>query len=379
MIYVGLILVVLFAISIPIIQSQYIYPSFIDQLIRNTEEEAVRAGKHIQKEVLEYQSDNQLKISKPLLMYMDSTVRDFDLWKIKLFTANGETIYSTSEKDIGVINKHSYFRNIVSKGRTYTKMVRENTRTLDGDVVEQDVIEIYIPIMSKDIFLGAFELYYNVTIRRESMDALISKLNVILNILTVIVILSVLTAAFIYRNGMKERQRYENALLDIATRDKLTGLFNRHGFENLFSKEYERCVRYKQSACIILFDIDYFKQVNDTYGHQAGDQVLSVMAQECKAALRKSDIIGRYGGEEFIVFLPESNCDGAMNVAEKLRKSIESCDITTSGGDVRVTISIGVSCFDSNVDTSSEQLIKKADTALYSAKENGRNQVRYES
>jgi len=377
LIYTILITVTFLALSIPIFRSQYVYPKFIEELLKNTEEEAVRAGKHMMKTVLKYQINDSIVISSSLATYMDSAFEDFDLWKVKLFNNSGKIVYSTSAKDVGSMNEHSYFHKVVAKGRIYTKMVEKNTKTLEGKIVKNDVIETYFPIMKGKNFIGAFELYYNVTIRRESMDGLMAKISFILNTLSIIVVISVVFTTFIYRKSMKDRDDFEIELMEIAIKDNLTGLYNRHGFEALFNKEFQKCQRYKKHACIMLFDIDNFKKVNDTYGHQAGDQVLSALALKCTEELRESDIIGRYGGEEFIVLLPETKIEGALKVAEKMRKSIESYLISTNSGELCITISIGLSYLEKRQDKiSTELMVKKADDALYEAKNNGRNQVR---
>ena len=169
-------------------------------------------------------------------------------------------------------------------------------------------------------------------------------------------------------------------ILKYATSDALTGLNNRRQFEERLKQEVSNAKRQKHPLCAIMIDIDYFKKVNDTYGHFAGDVVLKKVASLIKSALREYDIPSRYGGEEFIILLPSTKLDDAFIVAERLRRTIENTkiDVPTEKGDgiaytLNVTISSGVYQY-KETDTPQE-FYQNADKALYVAKENGRNRV----
>lgn len=159
-----------------------------------------------------------------------------------------------------------------------------------------------------------------------------------------------------------------------ATTDALTGIFNRMKFNQTLTNEIKRAERYKAPLSLILFDIDYFKQVNDRYGHLSGDTVLKHLARLVAANLREIDIFARWGGEEFVIQAPETSLDCAIKLAEKLRNKIESYDFPEPP---KVTVSFGVTTFrssDNNI-----TLVNRADEALYRAKKGGRNQVAYQS
>jgi diguanylate cyclase (GGDEF)-like protein len=156
--------------------------------------------------------------------------------------------------------------------------------------------------------------------------------------------------------------------------DYLTGIYNRRGLFELGKREVERAVRFGHPLSLIIIDIDHFKDVNDTYGHAAGDQVLQLMAKLCLNNIREIDIIGRYGGEEFVILLPESSAPDACIVAERLCSLVAGEPFSTPGGDIPITISLGVSTVDEN-NESLEGLIKQADKSLYKAKLLGRNRV----
>jgi diguanylate cyclase (GGDEF)-like protein/PAS domain S-box-containing protein len=157
-----------------------------------------------------------------------------------------------------------------------------------------------------------------------------------------------------------------------ATTDALTGIFNRMKFNKSFTNEIQRAQRYNTPLSLIIFDIDHFKQVNDTYGHLAGDSVLKNLVRLVASNLREIDIFARWGGEEFVIQTPETSLDGAIKLAEKLRSKIENHDFTEPE---KITTSFGVTTLKKGDNTIS--FINRADEALFRAKEGGRNQVVY--
>lgn len=164
-------------------------------------------------------------------------------------------------------------------------------------------------------------------------------------------------------------------LKSLATVDDLTGLFNRRHFLDLGRKEIDRVKRYGSLVSVIIIDLDNFKSVNDKYGHHAGDVTLRTVAGRFRDALRVTDLIGRYGGEEFAVILPETPTDRAYLAAELLRKCIADTPVTVDGEEVKVTASFGVAGLNITENADLDLLLRAADRALYKAKENGRNRV----
>lgn len=163
-------------------------------------------------------------------------------------------------------------------------------------------------------------------------------------------------------------------LQQISTTDALTGLYNRMHLQRVLSNEYKRYQRTGASLSCIMVDLDHFKNINDTYGHSFGDQILSAFAQLLSDSIRESDIIGRYGGEEFLCILPNTDIEGALAVAEKLRRVVEARVFTEGFFNIELTASFGVSS--TSPDVSSEGgLVQMADRALYRAKQTGRNRV----
>jgi diguanylate cyclase (GGDEF)-like protein len=171
-----------------------------------------------------------------------------------------------------------------------------------------------------------------------------------------------------------ERARLFQEVQSLALTDQLTGLQNRRSIFELGRVEFVRAQRMKRPFCCMLLDLDHFKQINDTYGHPVGDQVLKEFADRCQKSVREVDLVGRYGGEELIILLPETDRKTSMYVAERLRTSIASRPIRVCDKEISVTVSIGVASQDENT-TDLETLIARADQAMYIAKHKGRNRV----
>jgi diguanylate cyclase (GGDEF)-like protein len=165
-------------------------------------------------------------------------------------------------------------------------------------------------------------------------------------------------------------------LRDLAFRDGLTGLYNYRYFQELMDRELDRAKRYHLALSLIVFDIDLFKNINDTYGHPAGDEVLRNLATLVITTMRTSDLIIRYGGEEFAVILPMTDLAGCKVFAERLRRRVEEMETVIAGFAIRITISLGLTSFETAMmAVNKSQLINAADAALYQAKQSGRNRV----
>lgn len=171
-----------------------------------------------------------------------------------------------------------------------------------------------------------------------------------------------------------ERKEAEDKLRRLATTDPLTGLANRRFFMESAEDALSRSLRYERDLSLLMLDIDYFKNVNDMYGHDAGDDVLKGLSVTGMRVLRKIDIFGRIGGEEFSVLLPDTGLEGAEMVAERLRSEIEQTRMLTRSGELSITVSIGVATLNEKTRTL-EHLLKAADVGLYAAKHAGRNRV----
>jgi diguanylate cyclase (GGDEF)-like protein len=167
----------------------------------------------------------------------------------------------------------------------------------------------------------------------------------------------------------------QEALRFQATHDPLTGIWNHGALLELVRAEVERAQRKSSFVSLFMIDLDHFKRINDEFGHPAGDIVLHEIAQRLSLSVRPYDVLGRYGGEEFVVVAAELTSERAYQFAERLRTAVSSTPILTSGSAVNVTVCVGVVSTQLHSDYSVERLIKSADEALYVAKRNGRNRV----
>jgi diguanylate cyclase (GGDEF)-like protein len=172
-----------------------------------------------------------------------------------------------------------------------------------------------------------------------------------------------------------EQKELERTLEKLSRTDPLTGLLNRRSFEEISAKEYSRFARHGDEYSLLMLDVDHFKSVNDNYGHNIGDLVLKMLADNCVANLRTHDVVARWGGEEFCVLLPCTDRDTAACIAEKLRREISSHALKVRGSEVAVTVSIGVSEVRAS-DRHHTEVLGRADVALYDAKQSGRNRMR---
>jgi diguanylate cyclase (GGDEF)-like protein len=177
------------------------------------------------------------------------------------------------------------------------------------------------------------------------------------------------------KQAEEERDVLVNKLIHLSRTDDLTGLLNRRALIERLGDEVLRSRRYKADLALIICDIDYFKEINDTYGHDAGDKVLRIISTVIKELLRQTDMIGRYGGDEFLLILPETSLEGAKEIAERIRHAVEEYEINIGfAKPIKTTLSLGVAQF--NVEKEdTNNLIKRADNALYVAKGKGRNRV----
>jgi diguanylate cyclase (GGDEF)-like protein len=236
-------------------------------------------------------------------------------------------------------------------------VIVEKGMFVEGKEKERSQGCICVPLISQSVLIGAIMVSrtdHNKSFTKEDLNSLKSFSQ---------------SAAI----ALSNTQLLEDAQKRAET-DSLTGLANHRHFFDLASNEFTRAIRYHHSLTALMFDIDHFKEVNDTYGHSLGDKVLVSIANLCTQIFRSIDIVGRYGGEEFAVLLPETPVNTASEVAERLRRSVAAMIISHEKTNISVTISTGISSLRTG-NTSVNGLIAQADEALYSAKNAGRNKI----
>lgn len=190
-------------------------------------------------------------------------------------------------------------------------------------------------------------------------------------IILAVVIISFLTIGYFIKQLNAKLQLTQIKLKEQANRDPMTNLYNRRSFYEISRNMIELAQRNLEEIYVIMFDIDNFKKINDTYGHDTGDKVIIALSKTVLNCVRKSDVTARWGGEEFLILAPKTDQIGALTIAEKIRQAIEKLDIEG----LNFTISIGVASFEKNKDKNIDSVIHKADEALYEAKNSGKNRV----
>tara|TARA_B100000508_G_C11457072_1_gene277261 strand:+ start:812 stop:1990 length:1179 start_codon:yes stop_codon:yes gene_type:complete len=306
------------------------------------------------------------------------------------------------ENDIGSLNqayKELFKNDEISKGRTsetfYSIQVQESHRRAMSQ------IESFITSVNSFVALPKNQVnrssqYYqeiktliqgsliqnmdsiNIAYEAESLQY-VGKLQVYqYGALIVIMVTLLLEALLIFMPLVRRVSAYADKLEGLARTDALTGVDNRRSILEKGVKEIGRSKRYKKPFSIALLDIDHFKVINDTHGHEAGDLVLKTIVEIFKENIRLEDELGRYGGEEFIFLLPETASEeDALLVMERVKRAVELKDFRLENGDyIKVTVSAGISEVDSDLDKSLDPAIRRADISLYKAKENGRNQIK---
>ncbi len=195
----------------------FLSPAFNNLVIENARTEAVKVGGHLS-EMFQFQGEITEELPANFHEVTDKAVSDFGLLKIKLFAADGKTVYSSSEEDIGRINKNDYFHDIVATGQPYAKVVKKNTRSLEGQMVDLDVVETYVPIMKEGRFAGAFEIYLDITDNIKELDRLLLSSNTLLLILAFGLLMIIAFTAFIARSSFKKQELAEKKII-LQSRD----------------------------------------------------------------------------------------------------------------------------------------------------------------
>ncbi len=366
------------------------YRAFSGFVIKNAENNSVQLCKVLieqQKELMFVYVPGkgmELGLHGTEMLVFDLSLRrylaPFDIFKVKVYNQNKKIVFSTDPMLIGKVDENNQRLKIALSGVVSAKMVyKELARDLDDEPLpDVDVVETYVPIMSPDNrVIGSFEVYMNITQYR----TMIRQGVLLMTSLLTLALVGVFGFSYLLvRGGTAQLKEAQAKLEQIATTDGLTEIANRGYLVARGDEEFERIKRNRirserpaDMGCIML-DIDHFKNVNDTYGHHAGDVVLKEVARRLSVSVRPYDVIGRYGGEEFVVLLPDTNFAQSLIVAERIREKIRTEPITAEGKQLIITASLGVAGSD-ETDSCLADIIKRADEGMYKAKKGGRDRV----
>ena len=298
----------------------------------------------------------------------------FNIIKIKIYNNEKRIMYSTDPVLIGKIDENNLRLKHALAGEVDAKLV---TKDKAGDMADEslrdvDVVETYVPILGPDNrILGCFEVYMNITGYREQVRQGV----ILVTSLLTFVLGAVFGFSYVLIRGGAGQLKETRVQLELgAITDPLTGIYNRGYLLKRGEEEFERVRRNARPLGCIMIDLDHFKRVNDSRGHAAGDSVLIAAAERLKGSVRPYDVVGRYGGEELMVLLPDSSFEQNVVVANRMCELMRDTPFELEGDSISVTASLGVACF-SKADRSLSDLIKRADEGVCKAKADGRNRV----
>lgn len=363
-----------------------IYSSSVDDYLRIAEGDAIRVGTVMVDQQYHYlysDGEESLSVAAKNIDLLDDYVRDFlhpfAIVKIKVFALDGTVVYSTDKNIIGMkdVDNPRLERALTGEVDSHLETKEKVTDLAEEQLMDVDVVETYLPVYNKGgIIAGSFELYVDITRYR---DEIYRRVSTSISIL-VVILLGVFALSFLVVNmGAKQLKGLLSRLQQQAITDSLTGIFNREAVLNRATEELSRMLRNKEkntdnSFGLIMVDLDHFKKVNDTYGHLAGDEVLREMSRRVQSCLRKYEIFGRYGGEEFLIILPDTDDKGSRAVAERIRCELIKSPFVAGEDEIPITASFGVTCCQDPAEGVNSAL-QRADDALYQAKAEGRNRI----
>jgi diguanylate cyclase (GGDEF)-like protein len=319
------------------------------------------------------------------LQHFDHDLRrdfaSYHVLKVKIYNRDKKIVYSTDPELIGKVDAGNLRLTRALAGAVDAKMeTKEDAHDLKEErLFDVDVVETYVPILGADgHVVGSFEIYLNVTPYRDQ----IRKGVAIAILFLTAVILTVFAVSFLLiRSGTAQLKDAQAQLEALACTDTLTGIANRRCFFRWGEEVFAKVLRERSAGgpgaatlCCLLIDVDYFKTINDTWGHLAGDRVLQGVAERLESSVRPYDITGRYGGEEFAVLLPDTTFEVGLAVAERVRARMREEHFKVAEEEVLLTVSIGLACTTAP-DASLTDLLRRADEGLYRAKDKGRDQI----
>lgn len=370
---ITLLLAIAMGSALPIYNALVSHPAMVELMRENTEQSAIKAAHHIVENFLPLKTDT---LSNQLSPAQQNSIlhlkKAYDLARVKVFDPSGRITFSTHSQDIGEINQKDYFHHRVARGETINKLVNKKQDSMEGVEANRDVAEIYIPVMMDNTFVGAFEFYFDVTEQKRAIDVLAnSSLSFLL--LTTIGFLSLFGIVGIkMRQAIKKQIQAEQEITQLAYNDTLTGLPNRRLFMNRLEHALKQPERYDRKVALLYMDIDHFKTINDTLGHDQGDILLKAITERISEHVRKSDTLARLGGDEFVfLFTSLHQSEETATIARKIIGTFNK-PFNLDGHDFFITPSIGIAVYPED-GNSPGLLLKNADIAMYSAKQKGRN------
>ena len=327
-----------------------------------------------------------LTVPTTLFEHLDRRMHDYllplGIVKIKLFNKDADIIYSTDASIVGKHDEDNARLKAALRGEVDTALTTKE-RLVDlaeEERIDVDVGETYVPVenLAGEI-IGCLELYVDVTRYRDRLHEILASS---MSFISTVLLFSFGALFLIMRRETSRLGEYEHQLHSLAVTDELTGIANRRFLLDRAQKEFVRVQREKGQVhhaanlgCIVV-DVDKFKAINDRHGHQVGDFVLREISDRMQQAIRQYDLVGRYGGEEFLILMPNCEADQVAEVADRVWMAVRGQPVRVNDLELVVTVSVGFAYLQEG-DRAIEDVIRRADDGLYKAKSAGRDQVAY--
>ena len=364
-----------------------IYRVSSEAVLSDAEDDGVRIATVLVSQQYKYlfsEGEKNISLNSQELAVFDRQTKNFlhpfAIVKIKVFDLDRVIIYSTDTNIIGMRVEDNIRLDRALSGEIDTHLETKDQvfDLAEEQLLDVDVVEMYLPVNNAaGEIAGSFELYLDVTAYRDDITHRVTSSILILTI----ILLGVFALSFwVVHKGTGQLKELLTRLRQMASTDSLTGAFNRAAVLQRAEAELSHMGRSElkkssvNSLGVIMMDLDHFKAVNDTYGHQTGDEVLREMSRRVIATLRDYDIFGRYGGEEFLVLILDCEYEKAMIIAERIRRCLSDVPFKIGENALHITVSLGVTCCldpTEGFDTT----LQRADEALYKAKDSGRNRA----
>ncbi|BHH85005.1 GGDEF domain-containing protein [Desulforhopalus sp. 52FAK] len=363
-----------------------IYRQSIADVVHTAEDDAKRIATVMvaeHEEALFSVRDRNVVLSKQEIVRINGNIRKFlhpfGIVKIKIFGLDRRVVFSNDISIIGRVNDANERLERALVGEVDSHLETKDTMVdlAEEQLFDVDVVETYLPFVNGDgKIVGSIELYLDVTRYREEIKQRV--LHSVLILGTILLLVFLISYVLVYI-GTRQLKKLLLQLQKIAVTDPLTGIYNRGALINRAEEEISRMKRSGGARSdnilgVIMIDLDHFKNVNDTYGHQVGDEVLRQMTRRVTNCLRAYDVFGRYGGEEFLVFIPDTDIESVNTAAERIRHELSKSNFICGDYNLSITASFGVTtCRDFTEPIN--VTLQRVDGALYKAKEEGRNRV----
>ena len=368
---------IVLVLSLPLYLKFVAYPSYKSFLATNTEKALEKLATNL---VENHFSLNKHLSDQPLNMSLisDHLIEEIHYYqeitgipKVKIFSTKGVIVYSSDPDDIGNPTSKTFFQQMLQDGKPRSEL---KVTPAEGDNEQtQYLLEAYVPIFVDGNAIGAFELYYDITDLNASLEDMKQNEQKILIPVIILLLSGGIISAWLARRSINELARTKDQFQKLSTLDPLTGLLNRRGFNSAAQTQLNRSVREGNHCLMIYIDLNDFKQINDTFGHDTGDQALIDATKILSDVFRETDLIGRTGGDEFSVLATAVKlASDEQHVRSRLQEALDRWNAGSSQH-YSLSFSVGLSAFDPKAPTTLEVLIAQADANMYQQKKLHKN------